>query len=170
TLFRSRHVLAIAPIHHLTINIGGQTTHLVVNGGNDGDRVLDRINVAELDGNFTDRGQTLHDGFGADVIQLEQDVIAVGATAASFLDFLVHRTRDEIAWSQILERRSVALHEALAILVEQDAAFAANAFGDQHAGTGNTRGVELPELHVFQRKTRTRRHAKTITGIDEGVC
>src|SRR5690606_21491710 len=76
----NRHVLAIAPIHHLTINIGGQTTHLVVNGGNDGDRVLDRINVAELDGNFTDRGQTLHDGFGADVIQLEQDVIAVGAT------------------------------------------------------------------------------------------
>ena len=46
----------------------------------------------------------------------------------------------------------IALHEAFAIAVEQkDGAFAAAAFGQQHARAGHAGGVELPELHVFQR-------------------
>ncbi len=30
-------------------------------------------------------------------------------------------------------------------------------------------GVKLPELHVFQRNARTRRHAQAVAGVDEGV-
>src|SRR5690606_22113669 len=103
------------------------------------------------------------------VIQLEQDMVAIGTTAAAFFNFLVHRTRDEVAQSQIFQRGSVALHEALTILVEQNAAFATNAFSDQHTGTCHTRGVELPELHVFQWQTSACSHTKTVACVDEGV-
>src|SRR3546814_5834330 len=68
----------------------------------------------------------------SDTTLFRSHVAAVPATAA-FLDFLVHGARNEIARSQVLERGRIALHEALAVLVQQDAAFAAHAFGNQHA-------------------------------------
>jgi hypothetical protein len=53
--------------------------------------------------------------------------------------------------------------------VDQDAAFAAHAFGDQHAGAGHAGRVELPELHVLQRQAGACRHAHAVAGVDEGV-
>src|SRR5690606_18957230 len=61
------------------------------------------------------------------------------------------------------------LHEALAVFIQQDTAFTAHAFGNQHASTGNASGVELPEFHVLQRQTGTRSHTQAVTGVDEGV-
>ena len=57
-----------------------------------------------------------------------------------------------IARSQ-LEQRMVALHEALAAIVAQVGAFAAQRFREQkarRAGKGERRGMELVELHVGQ--------------------
>ena len=77
--------------------------------------------------------------------------------------------RHHVTRSQILGVRRVALHETLAIAVEQNAAFAAHAFGDQHARAGHAGRVELPEFHVFQRNAGANGHAQAITGVDEGV-
>src|SRR3546814_15921816 len=87
----------------------------------------------------------------SDTTLFRSHVAAVPATAA-FLDFLVHGARNEIARSQVLERGRIALHEALAVLVQQDAAFAAHAFGNQHARAGHAGGVELPEFEILQRQ------------------
>src|SRR5690606_33689264 len=159
---------AVGYADDLTIDVGGDATHLVVYGRHNRDRVLDGIDVGELDGDFADGRQALLDGFRTQVVQLEHDIAAVSATAA-FLDFLVHGTRYEVARSQILERGRVALHETLAVLIEQDAAFAAYAFGNQHARAGHAGGVELPELQILQGQAGTRGHAQAVAGIDEGV-
>ena len=127
------------------------------------------VDVGEVDADLVHRGQALVDGLGAQVVELEQHVVLVGTAAAAFLDLLVHRARDEVARRQVLQRGRVALHEALAVAVEQDRAFAAAAFGEQHARAGHAGRVELPELHVFQRDAGARRHAQAVAGVDEGV-
>ena len=162
-------VVTVMRRNHLTVNIGGDATHLVVNRRHDRNRVANRIDIGELDRDLADRGQFLDDLVCAEVIELEQNVIAVRATAAAFLDFLIHRARDEVARSEILERGRIALHEALAVLVEQNAAFAANTFCNQHAGAGHAGGMKLPELHVFEGQPSAGSHAHTITRVDEGI-
>lgn len=91
------------------------------------------------------------------------------AAAAAFLDLLVHGAGNEVARRQVLQRRRIALHEALAIAIQQNRAFAAAALGQQHARAGHAGGVELPELHVLQRDAGTRGHAQAVAGVDEGV-
>ena len=161
--------VAVLRHHDLTVIVRRNATHLVVDGRHHGNRFLDGVDVGELQADLANRRQTLHDGLGADVRQVEQHVVAVRTAAAAFLDFLVHRARHEVTRRQILQRRGIALHETLAILVTQDAAFAAHAFRDQHARAGHAGRVELPELHVFQRHACARGHAQTITRVDEGV-
>ena len=103
------------------------------------------------------------------MVELEQHVVLVGTAATAFLDFLVHGAGHEVARSQVLQRRGVALHEAFAIAVEQDGAFATAAFGQQHARAGHAGGVELPEFHVLQRDASACGHAQAVAGVDEGV-
>ena len=109
------------------------------------------------------------DGLGAQVVELEQHVVLVRTAATAFLDLLVHGARHEVARRQVFQGRRIALHEALAVAVEQDGAFAAAAFGQQHAGAGHAGRVELPELHVLQRNAGARGHAQAVAGVDEGV-
>src|SRR3546814_3552389 len=50
---------------------------------------------------------------------------------------------DDVARREILRRRGIALHEALAFAVGEIAALAARAFGDEHARAVNAGRVEL---------------------------
>src|SRR5690606_8965259 len=84
-------------------------------------------------------------------------------------DFLDHRTSHDVTTGQVLGVRRIALHEALAMDVDQVTTFTTATFGHQHAGTGDTGGVELPHFDVLDRHTGTQRHADTVTGIDQGV-
>ena len=102
-------------------------------------------------------------------LELEQHVVGVRAAAAAFLDLGGHRARHHVAARQVLGVGRVALHEALAVLVDEEAALAAHAFGDQHARAVHAGRVELPELHVLQRNAGARRHAEAVAGVDEGV-
>ncbi len=155
--------------HDLAVDVGRDATHLVVDGGHDRDRLLRDVHVGEVDADLVHRGQALVDGLRAQVVELEQHVVLVGTAAAAFLDLLVHRAGDEVARRQVLQRGRVALHEALAVAVEQDGAFTAAALGQQHARAGHAGGVELPEFHVLQRDAGTCRHAQAVAGVDEGV-
>ncbi len=125
--------------------------------------------LANLSAISRNRRQALQDHVGAEVVELQQHVVLLRSAAPAFLDLLVHRPRDDVARRQVLGVRRVALHEALAVAVEQDAALAAHALGDQHAGAGDAGRVELPELHVLQRDPGARGHAEPVAGVDEGV-
>src|SRR3990167_5318744 len=74
----------------LAIDVGGNTTHLVVDRGNNGNGLARDVHVGEVDANFVHRGQALVNGFCAQVVELEQHVVFIGSAAAAFLDFLVH--------------------------------------------------------------------------------
>src|SRR5690606_4759639 len=109
--------------NNLAIDVGRNAAHLIVNRRHNGDRILDRIDVGKLNRDFTNGRQALLDGIRTKMIELEHDVAAV-ATTTAFLDFLIHGTGNEVAWGQIFKRRSVALHEAFAVFIQQDPAFA----------------------------------------------
>ena len=84
------------------------------------------------------------------------------ADAAAFADLDGHRAADHVARGQVLRVRRVALHEALAVAVAQDAAFAAHALGDQAAGAVDAGRVELHELHVLHRQAGAHHHAAAV--------
>ena len=162
-------VVAVLRRHDLAVDVGRNAAHLVMDRRHHRDRLLDAVDVGELEGDLADRRQPLHDHVGSEVIELQQHVVLVRAAAAALLDFLVHRAADDVARREILRVRRIALHEALAVAVEEDAALAAHSLGDQHAGPGDAGRMELPEFHVLQRKPRAGDHAEAVAGVDEGV-
>ena len=96
------------------------------------------------------------------------DVVLVLAHAATLADLDGHRAADHVARGQVLGVGRVALHEALAAGVAQDAAFAAHALGDQAAGAVDAGGMELHELHVLQAQPGAQRHAAAVAGAGMG--
>ena len=62
-----------------------------------------------------------------------------------------------------------ALHEALALGVEQVRALAAGALGDQEALAGQRRRVVLDHLHVHQLRPGPVGHGDAVAGADQGV-
>ena len=53
--------------------------------------------------------------------------------------------------------------------IGQIAAFAAHAFGDQHAGAEDAGGMELHELHVLQRQAGAQHHGVAVAGLGMGA-
>ena len=100
------------------------------------------------------------------MIEVQEDVILVLADAAAFADLDGHGARDDVARGQILGRRRVALHEALAFGIDQIAAFAARTFGDQAAGRIDAGRMELHEFHVLQRQAGAQHHGVAVAGAD----
>ena len=103
----------------------------------------------------------------AEVADVDVDVVLVRAGAAALQHLEHHRAGDDVAGGQVDDRRGVALHEALALAVEQPAALAAHGFGDQDAQAGQARRVKLVKLHVLQRKSLAEDDADAVAG--EGV-
>ena len=162
-------VPAIGLNHHLAVDIGGNAAHLVVDCGHHRYRFLGDVDIGKVMPDLKHRGQSLHDGVYAQMVELEQHMVFIWTAAPPFLDFLVHGTRDEVARRQIFECGRVAFHETLAQAVEQNCALPAAALGEQHARTGNPRGVELPELHILQWNTGPCGQAKSVTRVDVRV-
>jgi hypothetical protein len=140
-----------------------------MDGGHDRNGLLDRIDVRELERDLADRRQALHDHVGPEVIELQQHVVLLVTRAAAFLDLLVHRARHDVARREVLQIGRVALHEALAVRFEEDAALAAHAFVISTPAPATPGGMELPELHVLERDAGARGHAEAVAGVDERV-
>ena len=71
---------------------------------------------------------------------------------------------DDVARGEVLGGRRIALHEALALGIDEIAAFAARALGDQAAGAVDAGRVELHEFHVLQRQAGAQRHGVAVAG------
>ena len=91
------------------------------------------------------------------------------AAATAFLDLGGHGARDDVSAGEVLIVRRIALHEALAVLVQEIAALAAHALGDEHASARHPGRVELPELHVLQRQSGAGDHAEAVARVDECI-
>ncbi|MGY3405715.1 hypothetical protein ACVWZV_001828 [Bradyrhizobium sp. GM5.1] len=95
---------------------------------------------------------------------MKEDVVLLLADTATFANLDGHRARDDVTRGQILGGGRIALHEALALGVDEIAAFAARAFGDETARTVDAGRVELHELHVLHRQTGAQHHAAAVAG------
>ncbi len=153
----------------LTMNVGGNAAHHVVAGRHDRNRRGRRVDVSEGLGQLHDAWQTAVQHFFTKVVELEHHMIAIGTTAVTGNDFLDHGTCHNVTTGKVLGVRSIALHETLAVLVDQVTAFTAATFSDQYTCAGNAGRVELPHFDVLNRNTGTQRHADTVTGIDQGI-
>src|SRR3546814_19053323 len=91
-------------------------------------------------------------------------MVLVRADAAAFADFERHRARHDVARREILGRRSIAFHEALALAVGQIAALAPRALCNEHASAVDAGRVELHEFHVLERDAGAQRHAAAVAG------
>src|SRR5690606_29025474 len=98
----------------------------------------------------------------------EVDVV-LPVDAPALADLLVDALRDHVARGEVLDRRRVALHEALALGVPEDAALAAGALCDEDAEAVEPRGVELHELHVLERDARAEGDGEAVAGAGVGV-
>lgn len=82
-------------------------------------------------------------------------MVALGTAAAALADLRVDGPGHDVTRRQVLHHRRVLLHEALAVLVAEDAALTAGALRQQDAHAPDAGRVELEELHVLQRQPAT---------------
>ena len=143
------------------------TAHHVVARRVHRNEVGDRVHAQIGPGEFGDVGQLRLEHVFAEVAHVDVDVVLVRARAAAFEHLAHHRAGDDVARRQVDDRRRVALHEPLALAVEQPTALAAHRLGDQNAQPGQARRMELVKLHVLQRKSLAEDDADAVAG--EGV-
>ena len=134
----------------------------VVRRGRHGDAVARGVDV-EARQHARQAREALHEAPRREVPAIEEDVAAAGAGQVPD-DGLAH----DVARRQLCHRMQ-ALHEALAALVDEVRALAADGLADEHAaGAGHVErgGVELEELEVGELRARAPRHGQAVAGGD----
>ena len=125
--------IAIGLGQHLAMIIGRDAAHIIVDGRDDRDRILGHVDARKNARAFRNARQPLVQHFGIEMIEMQEDVVAVLADATAFADFDGHGARDDVTRREVLGRRGVTLHEALALGIGDVTALAARALGDQAA-------------------------------------
>ena len=139
-------------VQHFGVDVRGDATHVVMNGGEHGDRLLRHVHAGEDFCRFRNARQAFMQQRGAKVFEVQMDVILQRAHATPLADFQRHGARNHVTRGEILRRRRVAFHEALAFRVRQVSAFAARALGHQAARAVDAGRVELDELIILKRQ------------------
>ena len=136
------------------VDVGLHAAHRVVVAGLDVDRLAGDVDAGEVAADEHDLAQRLVDPLA----RHDRDVEGHGAVgeAAALVDLGLLGARDDVARGELHLVRRVALHEPLAVRVQQVGALAARALGDQEALAGERRRVVLDHLHVHQRGAPTR--------------
>ncbi len=122
------------------------------------------VDPREDAGGLGDAGQPLVDHLGPQVLEVQVDVVVLGAHAAALADLDRHGAAHDIARGEVLRVRSITLHEPLALGVREIAALAARAFGDEAAGAVDAGRMELHELHVLQGQPGAQHHRAAVPG------
>ena len=114
-------------------------------------------------------GQLLVEHLGPQVPHVEvHEVLAVDPPAGG--DLLVDAAAHDVAAGQVLHGRGVALHEALALAVDQEAALPAHRLREQEAELVHAGRVELVELHVLERQAPAVDDRHPVPGEGVGVA
>lgn len=148
--------------------LGGDTTHVVVDSGKNGNGLLSDVNTGENGSGLRDTGKTLVENLRWQVRKLEVDVVLLGTDTTTLANLDGHGSRDDVTRGKILGGRGVSLHESLTLRVEEVSTFTTRTFGDQASSTVNTSRVELNKLEILEGKTGTRNHGHTVTSAGVG--
>jgi hypothetical protein len=148
---------------NLTSVAGRDTTHVVVDGGQDRDGLLSDIDTGEDTGGLRDTGKTLGQDLSGQVAQLQVDVVLLGTNTTALADLHGHGSGNDVSGGKILGGRGVTLHETLTLGVEEVTTLTTSTLGDQAASTVDTSRVELNELEILVGETSTSNHGHTVT-------
>ena len=149
------------------VDVGLDAAHRVVVAGLDVDRFAGDVDAGEVAADEDDLAQRLVDA----LFRHDGDVEGDGAVgeAAALVDLGLLGAGDDVARGELHLVRRVALHEALALGVEQVGALAAGALGDQEALARQRRRVVLDHLHVHQLRPDPVGHRDPVAGADQRV-
>ena len=151
---------------HFGIDIGGDAAHGIMRGGlhrhgfmhgvdaQVGAAEIENIGQFALDCGIVDEVGAVAAFFGEVAVHglrahIKVNIAAVLDAAAS-AGLEVDGAADHIAGGQVLGAGGIAFHEAFADAVDEHAALAAYALGDEDAHAVDAGGVELEELHILQ--------------------
>ncbi len=160
--------IVATPRDHFAVHVAGNAAHVVVHGRQHRNRLAGHVHAREDARGLGDARQPLVDDVRAEMLEMQVDVVLLRTDAPALADLDGHRTADHVARRQVLGIRRIALHEALALGVPEDAALAAHALGDQAARPVDAGRVKLHELHVLQRQPGAQHHAAAVAGAGVG--
>ena len=141
--------------------VGRDAAHVVVGAGPDGDGVVDRVDAGVDHRELARARQAVEDLLRAEMPHVEHDA---AVDAAALVDLRLLGAGDDVARGELERVRRVALHEALAVGVDEVRALAAAALGEEDPGRVERRRVELHELHVLERQAEVQRHRHPVAG------
>ncbi len=172
---QTRHNLVIASLidsDDLASVASRDTTHVVVDGGQDRDGLLADIDTSKDASSLRDTGQALSENLGGQMAELEEDVVLVSTNTTAVADLHGHGSGDDVTRGKILGGRGITLHEALTLGVEEVTTLTTSTLGDQAASAIDTSGVELDKLEILVGETGTgdHGHAVTCAGVGRGAA
>ena len=154
---------AVYHLGHLSFVVGRDTSHVVVNCGDDWNGFFCDVDVGEDFSGLGDTGKTLMEDLWIKVVQVEVDVVFLGTNASAGKDFHSHGSADDISRGQIESRRCISGHESFTCRVPQDTSLTSTSFGHKTASSIDTSGMELHKFQIRQRQASSSDHSATIT-------
>ena len=112
-------VVAVLLGQRLAVIVGGDAAHVVVHGRHDRDRLPGDVDPGKDARQLGDPRQPLVQHRRIEMIEMQMDVVLELADAAAFADLDGHGARDHVARGEILGGGRIALHEALALAVDE---------------------------------------------------
>lgn len=156
-------VLAVSVVENLSLVVGWDTTHIVVNGWDDWGWLLGDVNSGEDLGGFGDTGESEGENFGWEMVQVEVDVVLVWPAPTSLEDLHTHGSGDDVTGGEVLDGGGVTLHESLSERVSQDTTLSSATLREETSGSVDSRWVELDELGVLAGESSTTQHTITVS-------
>ena len=154
---------------NLCLDVGRNAAHCIVGGGHNRNGLNDGVDAQVRARKFGDVGKFGFENLSPEVGAVEQNIVFVRPSATTLNDLLHHATGNDVSRCEVLDGRRVTLHESLTRCVAKNCTFTTSTLGEQDAQTGETRRVELVELHVFERDALAPDNAHAVTGEGVGV-
>jgi len=152
----------------LTLPVGWDTTHVVMDSWEDRDWLLGNVNAGEDLCGLRNSGKSSIELLNWKMVELEVHMIFVKADTTTSSDFHGRSAGDNVSGSKILCGRRVSFHVSLTLGVDKDTTFTSATFGDQATSSVDTSRVELDELKIGVVKTGSGDHGHTISGAGVG--
>jgi hypothetical protein len=105
---------------------------------------------------------------GVEVVEVQVDVVLLGAHSSAGKDLHGHGSADYISRSKVLSGGRISGHKTFSQSITKDTALASAAFGHEAASSIDAGGMELDELEIGKRQAGSGNHASSISGAGVG--
>merc|ERR1719154_102037 len=155
---------------NLSTVVGGDATHVVVNGGDNGDWLSSDIDSGKDHSSLGDTGKSGLQLLWGKIVELKVAVILLRATTSTLPDLHGHTSAHHVSAGQVLGHRGVPLHEPFALTIDKVSSLSPAPFCHQTPSAIDTSRMELHELHVLVGQASPAGHGCAIPSAGVGRC